>query len=189
MIALMLHFPNDSVITPNLGLHLSATLVMLLTIKRFDGDITKTLGWYWVKPQWLFLAVFIGMAFWLFDHWLLYYQFSSDSYEDIKNWQLANAEYHFLGLLIGSVFMAPIFEELFFRGLIFRGLVHKYHFIIAALTSALLFALIHWSWPEFISLFTVGVIYALMAYKSHSIFPSLIAHVTHNLLTYIYYTS
>ena len=186
--ALLLFVPIKTVISPTLLLHLSAVLMLLLMIKRLGGGITETLCLYAINFKWLLTAVLVAVGFWLIDHWLMVDLFKINVLEDIANWQQANASFHYLSVFIGTVLLAPVFEELFFRGLIFRSLMQRYHVISAALVSATLFALLHWSWPEFISLFVVALIYALLAQRSKSTLTPIIAHLVHNLMTYIYYS-
>jgi membrane protease YdiL (CAAX protease family) len=178
---------KSSSITPALFLHLSSILLIMFLIIRLGGQISKTLLLNKIKIVWCLVAIVIGLIYWLFDHWLMDGLFKSNSQESIKAWQLANANYHHLSVLISSVIMAPIFEELFFRGLIFNAFLKRFNVIFAAFVAASLFALIHWSWPEFISLFLVGLIYAGLAYKSNSVITPLIAHMIHNLMTYFYF--
>ncbi len=186
-IVLLPYFIGSSTISPALWIHLSATLVMLLLIIRLGGNMTDTLLLYAIKFYWFMLAVLVGVIYWYIDHWLVDQIFNTNNSESIQSWQQANSNYHFFSVFISSVIMAPVFEELFFRGLIFRSLLKQFNCIFATIVSALLFALIHWSWPEFFSLFLVGLIYAVLAYKSNSVMTPLIAHLVHNLMTYFYY--
>jgi len=183
----LLYMPSGSTISPALWLHVSATLVMFLLIIRLGGHMKGVLFLHTVKSFWLLLAIVTGIIYWYFDHFLIGALFSTDNSESIKSWQLANANYHFFSVFITSAIMAPVFEELFFRGLIFRSFLERFNLFFATAVSALLFALIHWSWPEFLSLFLVGIIYAVLAFSSKSVITPIIAHSVHNLITYCYF--
>ncbi len=188
-IALLLYLPVSSVLTPALWLHLSATLLLLLLSYRLSGQRKYNLLINPVKLKWLLLSTAVGVAYWLIDHWLIdVWLNNSNNSASIESWQQANARYHWVSVFISSVIMAPVFEELFFRGLIFRALALRFNVVLAALTSAGLFALIHWSWPECISLLLVGLIYAALTHKSNSVLTPIVAHMTHNLITYLYYS-
>lgn len=82
-----------------------------------------------------------------------------------------------IGLLTG------IAEEFFFRGFLFKHLLHttnKTGFSI--ILSALIFALLHFNYVQFIPLLAFGVALGLMYHVSGSLMPGIIAHVVNNML-------
>lgn len=186
-IVIMVAFPSNSHSTPTFWLFITSILVLLFSIKRFGGNIKKTLGFNRIHIFWGLFAIGLGVGYWFVDFWFIHQLFNLDPSEAIQSWRQANVTYLPITVLISSVIMAPLFEELFFRGLMFRTMAGRMHWLLAASISAVLFALIHWSWPEFISLFAVGLIYALSTHKSGSVIPAIIAHMVHNLITFGYY--
>lgn len=96
-------------------------------------------------------------------------------------------------LFLGVVVVAPIAEELLFRGFFFTGFRSYIGPLPAAVLSALLFSLAH-TFPIFfpfslnlhpsqaLGAFLVGLVFAGMRHDSDSIFPSMIAHATWNML-------
>ncbi len=66
-------------------------------------------------------------------------------------------------VVIGTVVLAPLGEELLFRGVLLRGLVRRIPFWPAAVTSGIIFGACHadvWIylfWPRFLALAIVGV--------------------------------
>jgi membrane protease YdiL (CAAX protease family) len=87
--------------------------------------------------------------------------------------------------------LAAVCEEVLFRGLLFRWLRQRWSFAPAALVSGLIFALIHpYLYVESPALFiaflfdlvAISVILAFLFEISKSLWPSIIAHASNNLL-------
>ncbi len=184
---MILYFPNQSRITPALWLHGTSLLLVFLLIKRFGFKLRKT---FLLEPPvsiWFLAAIIIGIVYWFVDHWLMDDIFGLNSEAAITSWHNANSRYYPLTVFISSVLVAPLFEEIFFRGLVFKQLSNQLNVLFAALFSALFFAAIHWSWPEFISLFVAALLYAYLLHRSQNLYIPLLAHIVHNLMTYMYF--
>lgn len=85
-------------------------------------------------------------------------------------------------LLVAGVVIAPMVEEVFFRGFLFAGLRKKYDWRKAALISSALFALLHLQPTAMIPIFILGYIFAYLYYRSNSIWPAVLMHVSTNAL-------
>lgn len=79
-----------------------------------------------------------------------------------------------LNLIIIALLPAVV-EEFIFRGLIFNGYKRRNPFK-AVVLSALLFGLVHMNINQFSYAFVIGVIFALLAYATGSLIPSITAH-------------
>ncbi|WP_269616726.1 CPBP family intramembrane glutamic endopeptidase [Prochlorococcus marinus] len=88
-------------------------------------------------------------------------------------------------LLITTVLLAPIFEELVFRGILLPVLVSKVGKISGVLLSALIFALAHLSVGELPPLFVLGIGLGLMRLSSGRLFPCALMHSLWNGVTFI----
>ncbi len=88
-------------------------------------------------------------------------------------------------LLITTVVLAPIFEELVFRGILLPVLVSKVGKISGVLLSALVFALAHLSVGELPPLFVLGIGLGLMRLSSGRLFPCALMHSLWNGVTFI----
>lgn len=73
-----------------------------------------------------------------------------------------------------------ICEELVFRGYLQKSLEKALSYGIALTISSFIFALIHFSIETFIPLLAAGYLLGIFAYKSGSIFPSMMIHVLLN---------
>ena len=87
-------------------------------------------------------------------------------------------------LLVTTVFLAPIFEELVFRGVLLPVLVSKVGKIGGVLLSALIFALAHLSVGELPPLFVLGIGLGLMRLSSGRLFPCALMHSLWNGVTF-----
>lgn len=77
--------------------------------------------------------------------------------------------------------LAPaIFEEITFRHVVLNGV--KGNVIIGSLLSALCFSLYHFSLSQFIYQFIYGFFLSVLAIKSGSILPSILAHFLNNFI-------
>ncbi len=88
-------------------------------------------------------------------------------------------------LLITTVFLAPVFEELVFRGILLPVLVSKVGKISGVLLSASIFALAHLSVGELPPLFVLGIGLGLMRLSSGRLFPCALMHSLWNGVTFI----
>jgi len=88
-------------------------------------------------------------------------------------------------LLITTVVLAPVFEELVFRGILLPVLVSKVGKISGVLLSALIFALAHLSVGELPPLFVLGIGLGLMRLSSGRLFPCALMHSLWNGVTFI----
>lgn len=79
-----------------------------------------------------------------------------------------------LNLIIVALLPAVV-EEFIFRGLIFNGYKRRNPFK-AVILSAVLFGLVHMNINQFSYAFVIGVIFALLAYATGSLIPSITAH-------------
>jgi uncharacterized protein len=83
--------------------------------------------------------------------------------------------------LVASVLFAPIFEELVFRGLLYGSLRARLAWPLAALGSALVFALAHgYGAAGFLSVLLSGVLWAWAYERTGSLVPGVTAHVVNN---------
>ncbi len=91
---------------------------------------------------------------------------------------------HSLGALVVLLLFlavgAPLVEELFFRGLLLRSLARNVAAPIAIVVSGLLFGLAHFEPLQFAGLAAVGVVFAILAWVTGRLAPSIGAHMAFN---------
>ncbi len=86
-----------------------------------------------------------------------------------------------------TTFVAPVLEEWFFRGVLFRALhqgldrfTPRWATAVAVVLSAGLFALAHGEPLQFAGLAFVGIVLAVVVYRTKRLMPSVITHVSFN---------
>jgi membrane protease YdiL (CAAX protease family) len=83
--------------------------------------------------------------------------------------------------LLGSIVFAPLFEELIFRGVLYGTLRGRLAWPLAALGSALVFAVAHgYGVAGFLSVFLSGLLWAWVYERTGSLLPAMAAHVANN---------
>ena len=86
----------------------------------------------------------------------------------------------FVVLAVVLVVGAPIVEELFFRGLLLRALANRFGDRWAVVVSSLVFAGAHFEAVQFVGLFAVGVVFAVVALRAGRLGPAIFAHGVFN---------
>ncbi|MFJ8065065.1 lysostaphin resistance A-like protein [Psychrobacillus sp. NPDC096426] len=82
--------------------------------------------------------------------------------------------------IFSIVIFAPILEEIIFRRIIFGSLLPKTNFFVAALVSAIAFAVIHFEFVHILLYAVSGFIFAFIYYKTKRIMASIISHMLLN---------
>lgn len=83
-------------------------------------------------------------------------------------------------LLISSVIMTPIAEELVFRGVILKKSNNGIPFYAANIFQSILFAMVHMNWIRFIYTLPTGLIYGYVYKRYKSLMPTIILHILNN---------
>lgn len=90
-----------------------------------------------------------------------------------------------VGFIVAAV-IAPIVEETGFRGMLYNALRGKMGVWPAALLSGAIFALVHPTLPgEFLPIWGLGVVLALLREKTGSLLPGMICHGINNAVALI----
>jgi membrane protease YdiL (CAAX protease family) len=84
-----------------------------------------------------------------------------------------------------AVVIAPITEEIFYRGFMFGGFAKRWGVPAAALLSGLIFAVAHIDVGSIIPFTIIGVVFALVYYRSRNLFSAWGAHVLFNAIAIV----
>lgn len=90
-------------------------------------------------------------------------------------------------LIIMTVILAPILEEILFRGILLKGMINsnvKPKFAI--LISAFVFGAIHFYPWQFAGAFLLGLVLGLVYYKTKSLLMPILLHAFNNLLSALF---
>lgn len=137
-------------------------------------------GWYY------FVAMVMAVFFWIADFWLQFYYFLDDGKKDGIALQSDIKQFGSISMVLAICFLAPMAEEILFRGILLKGLVDKVSPLWAILITSILFAAIHFSPNDTLTLFVVAVGYSVLTLKARSIWPAILSHVINNSVTLYY---
>ncbi|MEZ4863969.1 MAG: type II CAAX endopeptidase family protein [Caldilineaceae bacterium] len=160
--------------------------VYLFTVRRGHGDWTqlgmcKFSQWWWPVLPLLTVVQLLGMGL---INTLLILPLVGDNFTNPQiaalTGQGALTPRDLALLLVLVAVMAPIAEELFFRGMLYPVLRQRLGVTLAIMTSALIFALIHFIPILLPALFFVGVILAWVRERSGSLIPCIALHAMQN---------
>ncbi len=82
--------------------------------------------------------------------------------------------------LAAAILIAPFCEEIFFRSFIFMGLRRGMPLPVSIVLSALIFAVAHGDPGSFLVLFVIGLLLAIVRWRTHSIWPGILLHMLNN---------
>lgn len=88
-------------------------------------------------------------------------------------------------MILSTVILAPLCEELLCRGLICRGLLSRREPWFAIVVSALIFALLHGNLQQGIAAFGLGAFMGWVYYRTHSLWCTIAIHFTNNALSQV----
>ena len=83
-------------------------------------------------------------------------------------------------MILASVVLGPILEELVFRRVVFGSIVQTQNFWVAGIISSIIFALIHLDFTHIILYTISGFVFAFLYYKTRRLLTSIIAHMMLN---------
>jgi len=126
----------------------------------------------------LWVAIFAGMM----SHKLLemYPQHDPKNLRAINDTLARSDGSEYIYFVIFLCITVPIIEELMFRGVLWKMVEFAFSPIIALISVSILFALAHGDLLHIIGVFPIGLWMGWLRYRSNSIFPSILAHMTNN---------
>ncbi|ABI66395.1 MULTISPECIES: CPBP family intramembrane glutamic endopeptidase [Maricaulis] len=94
----------------------------------------------------------------------------------------ANGVWMSVGFLVMTILVTPFAEEVFFRGFLFRWMSGNRPVWLAALVSSVMFGVAHILPPQAISAVLMALILCWLYWRTGSIWPAVVAHITNNAL-------
>lgn len=95
----------------------------------------------------------------------------------------AQTPFDWILLIFGVVILASISEEILFRGFLQVSLEKKGDITRAVILSSVTWTIIHINPYWAIQIFITGVIIGFLAWRTNSVFPSMIVHATNNFVS------
>ena len=154
-------------------------------------DLAQQYDIRWLTPRTIVFAILLGLALRLVQ-WC--YLFMNVSFGWILNedpnaiigpvffWRCDPLPILALGLLVSAITI-PVIEEIVHRAYVFRALL-RFGLPTAVLASSLIFAVYHkiGTWPIATA---AGIVFAIVYFRSGSLWPSTIAHASFNAASQI----
>ena len=139
--------------------------------KGEKASIGASIGWGVIG----FFLVFLGQTIGAYIELALGIDMGSENTEAIMNVTKVAPI-----MILATVFLGPILEELVFRRVIFGSIIQNYNFWIASIVSAIVFAAIHMDFTHILLYTICGMIFAFLYYKTKRLLTPIIAHILLN---------
>lgn len=177
-----------------MALNISVTVLSLLLILLIGKGIMKINFHGFIKPSakgaktaivWFPACFVVNMIFSLATAYFTSFMNSQGVAVPSTDFSISSPSAAAIAMQLAYVvILAPIIEEFIYRGIIL-GVLSGYGKTAAVLLSATAFALMHGNIPQAASAFGTGVVYAIIAVKCGSIFPTIIIHMINNTVASI----
>jgi membrane protease YdiL (CAAX protease family) len=174
---------------PTLGVVVASGVAALLTTLIAISVRVRSaaaLGLRRVSRQWVLYGIAAGLAVWVVNRLvvIVYVLLTGDpSNPQASLTENANSTPGLLALLAAGAILVPIAEESLFRGVLFGGL-RRYGFVVAMLTSSVVFGLAHGISIVLPAAIILGAVGAFLYEKSGSIWPAVISHAVNNAIIF-----
>jgi len=159
----------------------AAALVIILWLMRPDmempahreaSSVGGVIGW---SIFGVFLALFAQGFAALIEIEILGIDPGSENTMQIMDIARANA----LFILVPAI-IAPILEEIIFRKIVFGSFYKRMNFFLAALLSALVFAVVHWDFEHLLIYTAMGFVFAFLYVRTKRILVPILVHAGMN---------
>ena len=170
-------------------------LAFILVFFLFRADESKRKRFHWndrilKKPSnWLiglFVAILVGILGCIFFNWLLsIFNIASldPVYEEMEE-KIMNYSDPAV-MVIGTVIVAPIFEDLLFRGVVYRRLRDYLNVPLAVIISSAAFGIFHGNIIQFLYAAALGFIFAILYEHYGTVLVPILCHLGANLTSEI----
>ncbi|MGN7478691.1 lysostaphin resistance A-like protein [Solibacillus silvestris] len=164
--------------TISFGVAFAVSFILISRNKQFwdvfkgeKASVGASIGWGVIG----FFLVFLGQTIGAYIELALGIEVGSENTEAIMDiTKIAPV------MIIATVFLGPILEELVFRRVIFGSIIQNYNFWIASIISAIVFAAIHMDFTHILLYTICGMIFAFLYHKTKRLITPIIAHILLN---------
>jgi membrane protease YdiL (CAAX protease family) len=102
-----------------------------------------------------------------------------NGFEGVRQW------HELVAAFVALVVLAPVFEEIIFRGYLFGQLRRRAGFVVSALVTSLVFAVVHLQLNVGLDVFALSLMMCVARERFDSIYPTILMHMFKNLLAYM----
>ena len=164
------------------GTQLIILLVPLAVVLYTKKDIRQTYGFRGAKPTGFLGAFFVILGMYPLNIVLSYILILlfPQSADNVVTTFSAIMDGNVVSVFLVIALAPAICEEMLFRGLIYNSMKARYRVPVAIGIVAVLFGIYHMSLVKFIPTGLLGLVLCYVAYKTDSIFPSMMMHFLNN---------
>ena len=164
------------------GTQLIILLVPLAVVLYTKKDIRQTYGFHRTGASGFIGAFFVILGMYPLNIVLSYILISlfPQSADNIVTAFSTVMDGNIVSVLLTIALAPAVCEEMLFRGLIYNSMKTRYRVPVAITIVAVLFGIYHMSLVKFIPTGFLGLVLCYVAYKTGSIFPSMMMHFINN---------
>lgn len=180
---------NESITSLNYILLISSIIIIIifsLIYKAKDKKITNEILLKKTKSINIKISVLVGIFVWAFNFGIVTLLKLNGLIMEELQWlneisnPLSKINIFFLILVIGIV--VPFSEEFLFRGIVYKTLSKNITIPSTIIIQGILFGIFHGNLVQGFYTSLLGIILGFLTYKTQSLIPSIIAHMTNNII-------
>ncbi|MDX1904185.1 MAG: CPBP family intramembrane glutamic endopeptidase [Thermonemataceae bacterium] len=156
--------------------HLMVSVLVWLIIRISFKEITRK--FFLCKNFKLYFFTILTLTFWIFAYQKISSLFPKE-YLDSFDESLFQKPH----IIIATLIVAPIFEEIIFRGLVLEKLLTRLSPIWAILHSSLIFGIVHINLVSIVNAILIGLLLGWVYFRTKSILICMILHFLVNLIS------
>jgi membrane protease YdiL (CAAX protease family) len=149
--------------------------------------IHTSIGFRKTKFKYIAIAILATLVIFSLDYLFQKHFFPTQIQDDAINWYNNNKGVSLYFSFLSVAVLVPIVEEMLFRGILLKTAQHYISNLWSLIIVSFVFVMVHYSFTQSLTLLFAAIVYGLLAIHSKSLYPSIIAHVLNNSLTFIYY--
>jgi len=187
-----LFFNSDSVLEGNASVlfiigGLAFLIVPVFYVKMRDYNAQELFRLYIPPREVLYLSIPLGLSIGILtdeiDRIVQIFLPTPEIFLKYLESLTAETPLDWILLIFGVVIIASISEEILFRGFLQVSLEKKGDITRAVILSSVTWTIIHINPYWAIQIFITGVIIGFLAWRTNSVFPSMIVHATNNFIS------
>lgn len=161
-------------------------LVFILIFKIRKKDYKLELQFNKTKRNNVVIAMLLGFSGWLINSGILSIlqeiNLFKDQFQTMDNMLSPVMEGNLFIIILTVGIIAPFTEEFIFRGVIYNTLRKNISIKWSIIIQGILFGVFHMNLIQGVYATFLGILFGYLTYKSKSIWPAVIMHITNNII-------
>ena len=161
-------------------------LIFILTFKIRKKNYKEELQFNKTKKNNIIIAVVLGFSGWLINSGILSIlqeiNLFKEQFQTMDNMLSPVMQGNIFIILLTVGIVAPFTEEFIFRGVIYKTLNKRISIKWSIIIQGILFGVFHMNLIQGTYAAFLGILFGYLTYKSKSIWPAIIMHITNNII-------